>query len=544
MVNFSRITLEILCDSGFISQKARDEMFKRWKNYVPMHRVFDDNEDLNFGDSMKRRKGSNRDLISLIQTIIRNAHEMVKRAERNKVKRSIAGLARMGGFGEYVEEVSDKDPNDKTIITFFEDGAKKYLQTDVAVVEAVNNLQTVEQGNLFTKILTAATGVLRSIYTAINPDFAAGNIFRDVPDAYIHNQHGELSPFQILSASYHGFMSAWHKDAIFYEWMAMGGAQSTLVSPDRNYTQISVDNLTKTKKERWLGSGVSGFFSQVLNGLQAISEYSEYATRIGVYTQAKKVLAAKNANGKATLDDMRKAALASRDSTIDFARAGKSMRTMNKYIAFSNAAVQGFDRTLRTFNPMKLRYFGGTKESERELFGAIVRLAITGILPAIVCFALNHDKDWWRNLPAWQKENNWIFWDDIKIPKGMDMGLRLVSTLTDEFLNWAADNRPAELSRILPRKNDIVPKFVPTVLLPILETSINYSLFMDRPIVPAREQNLPDYMQYDLFNSGFSKYVGEKIGYSPRKIDHLISGYLGFLGKFALQGYDMKEGNI
>ena len=543
LVNFSRITLEILCDSGVISQRARDSMFKRWKNYVPMHRVFDENEELNFGDSMKRRKGSNRDLISPIQTIIRNTHEMVKRAERNKVKRSIAGLARMGGFGEYVEEVSGKNPSDKTIITFFEDGAKKYLQTDAAVVEAVNNLQTVTQGNLFTRILTAATGVLRSIYTAINPDFAAGNIFRDVPDAYIHNQHGEISPLQMILASWRGLMSALHKDATFYEWMAMGGAQSTLVSPDRNYTQNSVDSLTKTRRERWLGSGVGGFFSQVLNGLQAISEYSEYATRIGVYTQAKKILSAKNADGKATLEDMRKAALASRDSTIDFARAGTSMRTMNKYVAFSNAAVQGFDRTLRTFNPRKLRYFGGTKESEQELFGAIVRLAISGVLPAIACFALNHDEDWWRNLPAWQKENNWIIGDGVKIPKGMDIGLRLASTLTEEFLNWAANNRPADLSRILPRKNDVVSKFVPTVLLPIFETSINYSLFMDKPIVPVREQNLPDYMQRDSFSSGFAKYIGEATGFSPRKIDHLISGYLGFLGKFALQGYDMTLGD-
>ena len=472
IVNFSRTLLQMLHSSGVVNDNAYASMLKIYPNYVPMHRVFEDNEELNFGDSMKRRKGSKRIIISPVQTIIRNAHEFIKRAERNKVKVALAGIARCGGFGDLIEEVKGKNPNDKTIITFLENGEKKFLQTAPEVVEAVNNLQTVTQGSWITNLLTAATGVLRSLYTAVSPDFAAGNFFRDMPDAYLHNKYGSQNPLTTLLATWQGLMSAFHKDKIFYEWLAMGGAQSTLVSPDRNYTQLSVDRLTKTTKERWLNSGVKGFFSQILNALQTVSEYSEYATRIGTYKLAKETLAAKN-NGVATLDDMRKAALMSRDATIDFARGGRSGRTINKYVAFSNAAIQGLDRTFRTFNPAKLK----TKEGRKELLGAAVRLALTGILPAIICFALNHDKDWWKNLPNYQKENNWIFGEGVKIPKGMDFSIRLFSTLTEGFLNWTVDNRPAQLERILPRKNDIISKLVPTIALPVLESSANYSWF-------------------------------------------------------------------
>ena len=119
------------------------------------------------------------------------------------------------------------------------------------------------------------------------------------------------------------------------------------------------------RKVRWLNSGVKGFFGQVLNALQTVSEYSEYTTRIGTYKLSKDALAAKN-NSKATLDDMK------------------------------TAAIQGYDRTYRTFNPAKLK----TKDGRKELFGAITRLALLSI------FALNHDEDLWRNLPDFQKEKN------------------------------------------------------------------------------------------------------------------------------------------
>ncbi len=259
IVNFSRTFLQMLPSSGVVNDNAYNSMLKIYPNYVPMHRVFEDNEELNFGDSMKRRKGSKRIIVSPVQTIIRDAHELIKRVERNKVKVALAGIARCGGFGDLIEEVTGKNPNDKTIITFLENGEKKFLQTAPEVVEAVNNLQTVTQGTWITNLLTTATGVLRSLYTAVIPDFAAGNFFRDMPDAYLHNKYGSQNPLTTLLATWQGLMSAFHKDKIFYEWLAMGGAQSTLVSPDRNYTQLSVDRLTKNTKESWLNSGVKVF---------------------------------------------------------------------------------------------------------------------------------------------------------------------------------------------------------------------------------------------------------------------------------------------
>ena len=44
-------------------------------------------------------------------------------------------------------------------------------------------------------------------------------------------------------------------------------------------------------------------------------------------------------------------------------------------------------------------------------------------------------------------------------------------------INALNEVRPAQLERILPRKNDIISKLVPTIALPVLESSANYSWF-------------------------------------------------------------------
>ena len=61
---------------------------------------------------------------------------------------------------------------------------------------------------------------------------------------------------------------------------------------------------------------------------------------------------------------------------------------------------------------------------------------------------------------------------------------------------------------------------------------------MDRPIVSRGKENLPPEAQYNAFTSELSKIIGEKINYSPAKIDNLAQGYTGGLGKYAISIMD------
>ena len=158
-----------------------------------------------------------------------------------------------------IEEVDGKKPDDRTVISFYEDGVKKYLQTDEAVVRAVNNLSP-PQINWFSRFLRIGTTLVRNFMTLFNPNFAIRNLARDVKDAYLYSgkYDKDKSIFDIIKdiyqtplATLHGIMSAYRQDEDFNEWMIHGGAQASFWSMDRNYTQATIEKLThgRLKKE-------------------------------------------------------------------------------------------------------------------------------------------------------------------------------------------------------------------------------------------------------------------------------------------------------
>ena len=189
LVHFSKVTTSILYNAGVISKKRYKELQERWPNYIPMFRVFEDNEEVDFGDSLKPMHGSTRRIINPLDSIIRNTYDFVKKAERNKARQLLADLTRISDVGEYIEEVDNSKPNDKTTITFYENGERKYLQTDPDIVKAVNNMGR-EESNWVLRLLHGPAKIARACFTTINPSFALRNLIRDSTDATIYSKYG------------------------------------------------------------------------------------------------------------------------------------------------------------------------------------------------------------------------------------------------------------------------------------------------------------------------------------------------------------------
>ena len=75
---------------------------------------------------------------------------------------------------------------------------------------------------------------------------------------------------------------------------------------------------------------------------------------------------------------------------------------------------------------------------------------------------------------------------------------------------------------------------VPQFVKPILEVTYNKSAFTGREIVPYYMQGLdPDLQKYQG-TSSLATSVGKELNVSPLKVDHLIKGYTGTLGSYAL----------
>lgn len=524
LVHFSKVTTSILYDAGVISKKRYKELQERWPNYIPMFRVFEENEDVDFGDSLKHMHGSTRRIINPLDSIIRNTYDFVKKAEKNKARQLLANLTRISDVGEYIEEVDNSKPNDKTTITFYEDGKRKYLQTDPDIVKAVNNMGRAET-NLVLRLLHAPAKIARACFTTINPSFALRNIIRDATDASIYSKYG-FKPWDFVR----GFLHAVHQDELFYEWLSSGAAQASAISLDRDYTQATLNQMTKTWKERLLSKK---FLPAILEGMQMVSEYSEYGTRIAAYERAKKKLAGENGPHPAAYD-LASAALESRD-LMDFARGGRGSRYLNNVVVFANASIQGFDKFFRTFD--------FRKPYRKESMKALARLFLCGMLPALLLAGIHSGDDWWEELPDWQKETNWILGKVgntiIRIPKGQDIGLRFFSNLIEK----AMDRSKHKAGDYFKPVWDSLPDMIPTALLPIIEATANHSYFTGAPVVPKYQEKLPAYLQFGNETSSFAKFVGKVIGVSPRKVEHVLFGYTGNMGKGLLGVYDTIVGN-
>lgn len=524
LVHFSKVTTSILYDAGVISKKRYKELQERWPNYIPMFRVFEDNEEVDFGDSLKHMHGSTRRIINPLDSIIRNTYDFVKKAERNKARQLLANLTRISDVGEYIEEVDNSKPNDKTTITFYENGERKYLQTDPDIVKAVNNMGR-EESNWVLRLLHGPAKIARACFTTINPSFALRNLIRDSTDATIYSKYG-FKPWDFVR----GFLHAVHRDELFYEWLSSGAAQASAISLDRDYTQATLNQMSKTWKERLLSKE---FLPAILEGMQMVGEYSEYGTRIAAYERVKKTLAGENGPHPAAYD-LVSAAFESRD-LMDFARGGRGSRYLNNVVVFANASIQGFDKFFRTFD--------FRKPYRKESMKALARLFLCGMLPALLLAGIHSGDDWWEELPDWQKETNWILGKVgntiIRIPKGQDIGLRFFSNLIEK----AMDRSKHKVGDYFRPVWDSLPDMIPTALLPIIEATANHSYFTGAPVVPKYQEKLPAYLQFGNETSSFAKFVGKVIGVSPRKVEHVLFGYTGNMGKGLLGVYDTIVGN-
>ena len=529
LVHFSNTTAAMLADSGVISEKRFQELLTKWQNYVPLFRVFEDNEDINFGDSMKHIKGSTRDIVNPLESIIRNTAQFIQKAELNKAKCLLADVARCDASGWLLEEV-DKSDSDKTTITFWENGKRKYLQTDPDIVRAVNNMG-VTNTDAFIKVIHLITRIARACFTMASPEFALRNVARDWQDATLYTKYGMwVNPLDIIR----GFLHAWRHDDVYYEWLTQGAAQASALSLDRDYTQSTLD---KMGRGYWKRLASKDFFRALIDGLQVAGEYSEYGTRIAMYKKTKAAILKDkpNATAQELQEAMLEAAFESRD-LMDFARHGKAGASWNKWAAFSNASIQGWDKLYRS-----LDFNNDPKRATRTA----AKLVLYGALPAMMIFAMYHDDDWYKDAPNWLKETHWLFkFGDttIRIPKAADMGIRFISNAVEKGLDEAYNKHPHKTQEYFLPIWDALPGLMPTVILPMGENIANYSFFTDRPIVPQSQEKLPAKLQYGPYTTSFAKWVGEKFDVAPSKVEHFIAGHTGTLGMALPKAYDLVSG--
>lgn len=513
-----------LVNAGMLSAKAAADMRKRWPHYVPFQRIVDGidapsvggKKFVNVGNTIQRFKGSSRDIVDPLESVISNTFRVVSAIERNKVGQSFVKLTRMKGMGDLCEEVSGTPKATDSTFYVWEGGKKKTYATSPELLKALK--MTNQEGmNMVVKILRVPAGFLRSGAT-LSPEFILRNPVRDMISASLYSKHGFIPVWDTMR----GLSLYLKKGKEYWDYMNSGAAQSAMVSLDRDYLHGQMRDLLKKKS-------VLSMCANPIEALRAFSEATEMATRLAEFDLAKKGY---TGIGNRLFGKERKplsnveAGIEARDVTLDFGRHGKSTQSLNQTIAFFNAAIQGTDKMVREFKAHP---------------GQMLTKTFIGItLPSLVLWYLNKDDPRYQELPQWQKD---IFWvipgkDTLyKIPKPFELGI-LFGTVPERMLQYMYDkekgrNGPGFKGLGGSIMDNLLPSAIPTGLLPAIEWISNYSFFMGRNIVPLSQSKLPDRQQYGPYTSYLARKVGNAFNLSPRKIDNTIQdvgGNLAALG--------------
>lgn len=527
---FQDYMLAELVNNGILKPETYHLLRNKYPNYVPFFRDFSaESMDgffssskgfVNVANPIKRFKGSTRDIIDPLESIVKNTYQFYNAIERNHVGVTFAKLAKKPGVGTIVEEVRGDRPAKSTDNTFsvWVKGKKVVYETTPELAQAMKMMNK-DTSNFLTKILQYPASWLRAGST-VTAGFAITNALRDTISAGVFSKHGFLP----VVDTFRGLAHFLKKDQLYWDYVKSGGAHAAMVSLDRDYLSGHLRELFSRK------STLSKVARNPMEVLRAISEATEVATRLGEFSNARKGytgLYSRLTKTNLKPKSLGEASIASRDITIDFSRTGTHTKTANKVVAFFNATIQGGDKLVRAWRD--------------DPKGMTIKSTLFITLPTIALWYLNKDNSAYQELPQWEKDTFFhIPAGDkfVKIPKPFELGL-LYGTTFERMLQYFDDKSTGRngvgFKGLGDRAIDtLLPDVLPTALSPIWEWWSNYSKFRQRNIVPQSQEKLPDKLQYGSNTSMVARKIGDTFNVSPYKVDNTIMGYGGNLARLGL----------
>jgi hypothetical protein len=553
--------LDYLKDSQVISLKSHKLMTEANKDFVPFYRAIEQEagsrssgQGLQPRNPVKEIIGSGRQIIDPIESIIKNTYFYIDLAERNRVMTKMLDLSKTRGeeadlfmkkmtpptrpievteneVEAYFKErgIEDVDPEAFDIfrsyhmplkdneVVVFNKGKREVYKVSPDVAKSVRALDS-EAAGLLVQILHVPAAYLRA-GTILSPEFTVRNLARDQVAAMTLSKNGYIPFVHALS----GLGSLFSKDVHYQNWLKSGGANSAMVSIDRDYIQ---NHIFKLSKETGLIDQVWNVVKSPFEALRVVSELIENSTRLAEFKLATK--------GDASVNRLFAGAMDSREVTLDFARIGAKTRSMNLITAFWNAHIQGLDRAARAF--------------KEDPVGMTVKMGTAVTLPSLLLWWANHDDPRWKEIPRWQKDLFWIVMTKnhvFRIPKPFELGL-LFGSLPERTLEaYFTDNPKAFKDFAGSLAQAFTPSYIPTFAVPVIEHFSNKSTFTGGPIVPSSvEKLLPEY-QYMEYTTETGKMLGKLVSRlpemrtnslsSPMVLENYIRAWSGNMGMYALQ---------
>jgi hypothetical protein len=524
--------LDPLHEAGILSDASYKSIINAPENewYAPFQREMNNVERQYVGsaDVVKELRGSDKNTLPAVESAIAYTQRAVKLVAQNNVSKAFIAARDASPDLQKIITQAKVDPgrvNQANYIRVVENGVKKYYEAPKEYLQAINGMNQQEAG-LFQKVMALPAKTLRFGAT-MSLEFPLRNWMRDQWTAMINSDYN-YKPF---IDSLRGLAKIVMKDPIVKEWQAAGGDSGYLTSLDRSVKHVEAKEILDLQQRGLIhyASNPVDALRAIRDGLRSISDYSEKATRVGLYANAR----AKGATPSQAITE-------SRMGTIDFSRMGTQGKALNQIVAFWNANVQDADIMTRRI----LNKPGQT----------LSKIALGITLPSVLLWASQHEDDRWKQIPTWLKTTCWVvlpWWDKtaspICIPKPFLMGA-LFGSSVEHMLDYASGANKNGLSDAITGVcESSFPGILPTALTPWIENKTNFSFFRGQPLENSSMQNLPSGMRANTQTQDIFRSLGKMTNISPIKMENLWRGYTGNLGlagsALVSKGMDAAMGN-
>jgi len=525
-----RTYLDPVLDVGGMTQGLYDLFRRGGQFYGPFQRVMEDLDQhgsvVSRGGQLftptstpfKKFKGSDRPIYSPAETDIQMAYFFADYVERVRIGNAIwesrayskelakeiqevkAGIVKLdrskGGEPIFARSLY---PPEKNAIPFLKKGKLHWMRVPSDVAKAIHEMRAQDMG-LGMKLFSYPAKLLRA-GVVLDPAFSLGrNLPRDIVTAAILTKYG-ITPSNLVKGLFSAITGS---DDLHFKWMASGADMATMMAIDRAGANVRLSQLRGTRELQELGP---------IELLQKLTEISEQTTRKGIYDRAK-------GKGASDLEAMYE----SRTGTVDFGNQGASAfsRWLRIAVPFHGASTSGLATLGKAF---------------RRRPWTTTRRAILGItIPSIILWAARQDDEELQEIPQWEKDAFWIgrfpgtdrIW---RLPKPHELGL-LFGTSIEHILDYIAKNDPAAIRTLIHRIMDTTaPPVIPPLFKVSAELWANKSTFTNKPVVPKQAARLDPEFQYGEYTSETAKEIGRRLKISPSKIDHVVRGTAGTLGR-------------
>jgi hypothetical protein len=539
LVKVSDDMLQELANAGVISKELMESLRKKYRNYIPLFRAFDD-KAVGFADGLSKAlanvtapikglKGSERQVVDPLENMVKNIFESTNAAERNKVAQQLSKLSKDDPEGNFIRKLDEhEDVGRKNVVSVLENGNKVRYEVEPEVYKAMLNLDK-ESSNMLIKVLQKPASLLRAGAT-LTPEFSLRNPLRDVVQAFVTSNSG-FNPIIDFPV---GLMQSISKGNLYKQWVKELGAYGNIISNDRQVHREALERVLKEPAGKKFVNIING--KSLIEVLRAISDTTESATKVGEFRAALR---------KGVTPE--EAAYRSRD-IMDFGRAGSAIRETNKVVAFLNANIQGKSKLLRAI---------------KENPAGVSARAFTAItVPTIGAFLMQKymanesQKLTIDESPQWLKDSFWLLpipgTDQVaRIPKPFDLNV-LFSNLPERAMNYVWNNDKEAMDGFA--KKSIADSALPGMIsgiVPFIEGMANYSFFRQGSIIPQGEDGRNFEDQYDINTTETAKLLAKganaitsgegsfKNFSSPRIMDNTIKGLTAGLGSYATSAIDV-----